>query len=550
MDDLFYKAFKDINMDKNVEMPDQRDLSQHTDRSPWQLPARQATFLALFALTAGLILFLRLFQLETLQSEIYGDIFIVRDYVMRILDGSWPVKFYLSAGPFYHYLISPIVFLTGLNYAGLKLASVIVSLAGLAATYAFSRRLLNDYFALLVLFVAGVSSWLLIFSRLGNSHIAQPLLTMLALWLVVRIIQFRRQQDVVACALVSSLGLFVLPQVFILPAVIFLTLLCLGRAGHTLPQGWIKTFVVVSAICLLLFGLIVASDIDNFSTGYVGSKIRPADTGSSVLGVLGKNVINASLALHVRGDVNFRSNPSTLPHLDWVSGILFFAGIIFWLTARERRRWTPLWLVPLILLQVPSILVLSQPMDVPSASRTLGVAPIVYMLVASGIWWLVQAVYVRGKHRLALIVMGLLLGSILFLNIQRYFRTYLDGLPYYNTPIGRTIANYANLLPSNTQVYMVGCCWEKWETPDHFVQYDMIRPQNLHYIEAKELSCTWLQSVVLPAVFIWSFYDELAAPQLESCKQWLPAQLYTYQGRPVFYAAPLYIIGVMEIPRH
>src|SRR5687767_9661921 len=191
MDNLFYKAFKDINMDTNVEMPDQRNLSPRTDRSPWQLPARQATFLVLFALTAGLILFLRLFQLETLQSEIYGDIFIVLDFVRRIFAGDWPVQFYLSAGPFYHYLISPIIFITGLNYSGLKLASVIVSLAGLAATYAFSRRLVNDYFALLVLLVAGVSSWLLIFSRLGNSHIAQPLLTMLALWLVVRIIQFR-----------------------------------------------------------------------------------------------------------------------------------------------------------------------------------------------------------------------------------------------------------------------------------------------------------------------------------------------------------------------
>src|SRR5207244_4162422 len=112
---------------------------------------------------------------------------------------------------------------------------------------------------------------------------------------------------------------------------------------------------------------------------------------SSLAEVLFGNIARAVLALHVRGDDTFRSNPAGLPHLDWISGVLFLGGIVFWLRT-ERRRWSPVLLVPLLLLQVPSMLVLSQPEEVPSAGRTLGVAPIVYILVASGLWWLLRSI--------------------------------------------------------------------------------------------------------------------------------------------------------------
>lgn len=521
-----------------VSSPESAPPINTSNTSPWKLPPAQAAFLLLFALAVGIILFLRLFQLDTFQNEIYGDIDIVRDFVSQVLAGGWPIHFILSAGPLYGYLIAPVIFLTGLNYAGIKLASAIVSLGVLAATYAFSRRLVNDYFALLVMFIAGVSSWLLVFSRLGNLLILLPLVSMLALWLVIRVIQYGRRRDVVACALVSALGLFVYPQSFILPGVIFVTLLCLGWAGKPLPRRWAGIFILVSIPCLLIFGYLVISDMSNFN-GYVGNKILPGE-GNNLFSVLGGNILHAMLAFHVRGDGVFRSNPDSLPHLDWISGILFLVGIVFWLINKERRSWVAVWLVPFFLLQVPSMLVLSQPGEVPSASRTVGVAPIVYMLVASGIWWLAQMMYVRGKRWRwpTILVTGLLLAGILFLNAQRYFQTYLDGLPYHDTPIGQLIGAYTDSLSADTQVYMVGCCWESG-VPDYFVKFATTRPDNLQYVKPEDLSCSQLQSTTLPAVYIWSFHDNLPAPQLEGCKQWLPAQVYYYQGRPVFNAAVL-----------
>ena len=523
--------------------PAQRDAAQQLPLTappgthPWQLPTWQAVFFLLFVAAVGIILFLRLFKLEWLQSEIYGDIMIVRNYVAGVLAGRWPTRFDLSAGPLYHYLIAPIVALVGLDYVGLKVASVIVSLAALMATYLLCRELVDDYFALLATFIAGVSSWLLVFSRLGNSQIISPLLAAIVLWLAVRFVKFHRQRELIACAVVSALGLYVYPQLFILPGVAFVTLLLLRWTGFAVSTRALGIFIAVGLICAIPFVFIVRADPANFTVGYVGSKIRPE--GGDLLFLVAHNTVKALLALHVRGDEIFRSNPPGLPHLDPISGVLFLAGTLYWLTDRERRRWTPLWLAPFLLLQAPSILAVNQPREVPSASRTLAITPIVYMLVASGLWWLIGELRRRLRQMIApAVVLAVLLVAILALNVERYFKEYLDNLPYGDIPIGRLIANYADSLPADTHVYMVGCCWI-YSIPDRFVDKEVARPQNWHYLEPNQLSCTQLQYLKLPAVLIWSFRDALPAPQLASCQHWLPAQLYTYRGKPTFRAAPL-----------
>src|SRR5262249_16407667 len=158
---------------------------------------------------------------------------------------TWPTHFTLSSGPLYHYLIMPVIALTGPTYFGIKLASVLVSLGVLVATYALARRLIDERFGLLATLIAGVSSWLLLFSRLGNSQILVPLLATCALWLVLRIVEGGRA-DVVACAMVSALGLYIYPQSFILPLVIGLTLVCLRWMGMSVRWADLGRFALVT----------------------------------------------------------------------------------------------------------------------------------------------------------------------------------------------------------------------------------------------------------------------------------------------------------------
>jgi hypothetical protein len=167
------------------------------------------------------------------------------------------------------------------------------------------------------------------------------------------------------------------------------------------------------------------------------------------------------------------------------------------------------------------------------------VAPIAYILVASGLWWLIQYFTKIVRQRIGLVTAGALLATIFALNMQRYFVTYIGELPYHDTSIGGRIALYADSLPPDTQVYVVGCCWEGGMPELPFVQLVAMRSQNLHALDPQDLTCDQLSSLPEPAVLIWSFHDPVPAPQITSCQQWLPAQLYVSpKGLPVFYAAP------------
>ncbi len=483
-----------------------------TSPAPLQLPVKQIWFLGLAAV---LVVSVRLFKLNTIQTDLYGDIQIVYQYVEGVRRGSWPFQYVLGVGPIYHYMIQPIILLAGLSYYSLKLSAVIVSLGAVLATYALARRLINEYFALLAATITGISSWLLVFSRLGISLILAPLLVTCALWLIMRIVQ---------------------DHGFVLPAVSLITLVCLRLLGHPISWANLRRFIIVSILGALPFIWLVYRSPDSFIHGYIGSKFFAE---GDPLKTLIRNIVAAALAYHIRGDSIFRSNPAYLPHLDQISGLLFLAGIVFWLQP-TRRQWSPVLLVPFVLLHLPSVLVLGRPTEVPSAGRTLGVAPIVYILVASGLWWLVEYFAKIGRQRIGLVVAGVLLVAVFALNMQRYFGAYIDGLPYHDTSIGARIALYADSLPPDTQVYVVGCCWESTMPELPFIQLVATRSHNLHALDPKELTCDQLSLLNEPAVLIWSFHDPVPAPRIASCKQWLPAQLYVSpKGLPVFYAAPL-----------
>ncbi len=495
-------------------------------------PARAArvAFRAIFALTTALILAVRLWNLDRMPGELYGDIAIVYEYIADIFAGAWPTYFVLSAGPLYHYLITPVVSVLGLTYLGLKVASVLVSLGVLAALYLLARELLDERLALLALFVAGVSSWLLIFSRLGNSQILVPLLSTAAILFALRLVRHGRQHDLIAAAVVSALGLYTYPQSYILPPVIFATLVCLLWTRTQVRPRHLRDFAMVTLVCALPFAAIVAQNPANFVSGYIGGKIRPS---GELLPLLLGNARRALLALHLQGDKVFRSNPASLPHLDAISSVLFLGGLVFWLLP-ERRRWSPLILVPFVLLQLPSMLVLSNPAEVPSASRTLAVAPIAYLLVASGLWWLLD----RGLRfrRLASLVALCLLASILYLNTWRYFKLYIAGLPNQNLAHGRMIAEYIDRLPSEAKVYMVGCCWsDRGEPEPKGIRYATKRPAALVLVEEKNATCDFFASAPRPAYVIWSPSLGSPTPAVAACLPLPRSELYFAGDRaPIF----------------
>jgi hypothetical protein len=495
-----------------------------------QLAPRLFWLLALAAVVVALVV--RLILLDALPGEIYGDIVIIFDYMVEVLARKWPLQFVLSNGPLYQYAIAPVVLLTGLNYLGLKIASVAVSLLVLLATYALGRELLNRDLGLLSLFIAGVSSWLLIFSRLGNSQIILPLLSTAAIIFALRAARRRSLLDIVACALFSTLGLYAYPQSFFQPVVFFALIVCMWLLGTGITREQVAVFALLSALFAIPFALIVLRDWAAFFNGYIGEKRL---SGAELITILPQNVLRGLLAFHVRGDEVFRSNVAGQPQLDVVSGALMLAGIVFWLLPERRRLCVAIFL-PFLLLQAPSWLV-RYPIQVPSASRTVGAAPLAYILVASGLWWLAQLARAR-RWAPALLVAAALL-PIAALNSYRYFVQYPPGLPNRNTPFSRIIASYIDTVPQSDSVYLVGSQWGQWEQPHaRGIFYALRTPRELVYIDPRGPVCEQLATALPGSVLIWSPFDEELSLRLASCFRITAPQVASDPvGGPVFQTA-------------
>ena len=502
-------------------------------------PAAARTDRWLYALTGCAVVasvLFRLVHLAVLPGEMFGDITIVYEYVRNIQLGHWPTNFVLSSGPLYHYLITPVVSFTDLDFEGLKLASVVTSLGVLGTTYAFVRELVDRELAVIAMFVAGVSSWLLIFSRLGNSQIVTPLLSVGALYFAVRVARREQWWNAAACGAISIAGMYEYPQTFVLAPVLLVTLLLLRTTRGGVTWRDVQIFTATACVGAVPFLLMLRAHPSTFLDGYIGGKIR---TGSGTWSTLPGNMWRALLAFHIDGDSGFRGNPAGMPHLDRLSGLLFLFGIVFWLRP-ERRRWAPLVLVPMVLLLVPSMLVLSNPVEVPSASRTLAAAPLAYLLVASGL----RSVggWMSGVAWLPRLVTALVLVFITVANGHRYFVTYADGLPNHNVAFGRTIADYLQTLPDDTNAFIVDCCWGEAGQPE---------PKGIRYLDAgpvatslgeivgDELSCDVLAQLPRPAVLVWTPAEPVPVA-LRNCAGELAPQLHTTDdGLQVFWSSQL-----------
>ena len=146
----------------------------------------------LFLLTVITAVFSRLYLLDSLPGEWFGDISNVHEYMMLILAGKWPFYFFQSPGPVYHYLIAPLVIIFKNNgYLTYKISSVIVSLAGLVSAYFFIKAASDRKTAMTGILVMGISFWYLIWSRIGNSQIVIVLLScLLGYFLLIKLFTY------------------------------------------------------------------------------------------------------------------------------------------------------------------------------------------------------------------------------------------------------------------------------------------------------------------------------------------------------------------------
>jgi hypothetical protein len=512
-----------------------------TPSTPWSMPSLTRTFVVdgltwALGVVILVIVGVRFWRYEDIQAEMYGDIEIVQTYVRAVLAGSMPWYFIESSGPLYHYLIAPLLALIGDDYGQIKIASILVSFAVLGFVYAFARRYEGRLFALLALGIAGTGSWLLVFSRLGNSQIFVPLVAMATVFLLYRFIQSRNDRWLYASAVVASCGLYAYPQSYIIPPVMLLTVVMLWRTGVIVQRSSMAKYAAGLGVGSIPFVVMFIANPASVFGPYITEKFASGEGSIESLPLM---VARGIGAYFVAGDPWPRGNPQGLAHLDIISSVLLVVGLAS-LLRKSRRALAPLFLVPLLALHIPSLLVLQYPDQVPSASRSLGAAPFVYLIVALGLFELYKLLQKRSP-KYATGVVALVLLVSLQSNIDRYFVKYISGMPYNDVPIGREILHFVETLSPDTTIYIVGSQWRDEIPEPMFIQIQMRNPDRLQRFDPTDtLTCEGLATLPRPAVMVWSFDDAIPSPNVRNCADEFRPMLHaTKEGVPVFFSAAL-----------
>lgn len=429
---------------------------------------------------------LRLYQLDSLPAEMWGDIIEGYKFTKEILAGNWPLYFVLGNGPLYFYFAAFLSMFFGLSFFTLKLTSIVVGIILIIGTYLFTKELFNRKIALITAYLLAVSKWPLIYSKLGNMNILVVAFIAFIFYFLVKAIKNGNTIDFILVGFLAGIGLYNYPAFLAVPAtlmIIFIHIFIFNRKIIRRNIIRIVMSIVIFTIVSLPFLKLLPQLGFTDRHSYFGSKLLTSNgrLSDNFILQLFTNAVNSLSMFHIKGDVTFRVNPNSEPHVDKISGIFLMIGIYFVLFKEKLRQNIIYIILPFFTLQLPAILVVSFPREVPSATRSIGILPFLYILIAVGIYCLWDNLHLKLARFLVIIAILL----ILVLNFKSVFIDYPEGLPNRNTPFGKIIAYKIDQLPSETKIYIIGCCWgDKGQPEPNGIRFRLKTKRVLNFIAA------------------------------------------------------------------
>ncbi len=415
----------------------------------WRHPA-----VILAAITvAGLII--RLFRLDSLPAEMWGDVSAHEYLANKVMTGDFYFDYEFGGdGPLFSYIAAAVGKVTGLSFFSLKLTGALIGTLLIVAIYFYAETLFHSRrIGYIAAFLTAVSFWTIVMSRQAKPYILVPVFVAAALTLALR-----RQR--ILTGMVVGLGMYAQAAFWGMPILLLFMPLALPVAA------------VVALPFLITFAQNPSSMMG--SSSYLGSKIHvassPVDLALRVLDNLGKN----ALSFNFSGDTTFRQNISGNPHLDVISGVLFVIGLLLLMvhTIRTRDRRMAIWfLLPFLVLQIP-LLADQVPSDTPNIGRLTCLLPMTIAAIAFAVDWLTVQLcrLLNGRvSRSGLVaggVTGIVLAGITVINLTNYFEVYPRGLPNNNTPFDLVIARDMDRAPPHTTSILLGCCWGDYTQPE------------------------------------------------------------------------------------
>jgi hypothetical protein len=414
-------------------------------RSRRSLLALLAVLGAILALGA----FFRFYRLAEVPAEPTSDHAEKLLDVLDLLRGQRPIFFPRNTGrePGQFYITYALMELFDLPLAfnTLKLGTALIGLLAIPAVYLFAREVGGTTTGLIAAAAFAISKWVVNTARMGLRFPYGPLPTALVLWLLFRYLRRGDRRDALWCGLVIGLGLHGYISFRIVPLLVPLLLGWALLIDRRWRESWrrligdgllIATTALITCLPLVHYTVQHLDQVWYRVATRAASAERELGTTRDLLSTFAQNNRNALLAFNWRGDTTVVNAVHHDPFLDPVGGGALLAGLLivgYQIAARRSPRYTALLLaIPVLLL--PSTLSLAFPVENPSANRLGTVAPMIFLIAALPLTYLVEQLWTVtpgtsrpkiGLRRAAMI--GLLSGALALAtqhNYTRYFHDY------------------------------------------------------------------------------------------------------------------------------
>ncbi|HPL73496.1 MAG TPA: glycosyltransferase family 39 protein [Candidatus Sumerlaeota bacterium] len=384
----------------------------------------------------ALAAFMRLYRIESIPPGLWVDeIYTASNASELNADGSWKSPFGMTplVGPgwvetpnLYLYYFRAVWLVFGLNYLGVKMASVLPGIMAVFLLYFLVKHLWGARAALGASFLMAVSSWQTGLSRWGWDEVMLTALQLPAWFFLWRGIKRQKIGYYILSGFFTGLCLYTYAASKILAVFILLYLLFEASIQrgfwkrHKRGLGFFTCFLILTSlpigINLLLRPSAFTARLGNVSITHDMKEAK------SVLPLV-ENVIRHAGMFHYYSDPNVRHHLPDVPLLDFISGFFMALGlgIAIWGIRKPKNRFLLLWLLFALMGGIFSLRA-----EAPQSYRTGASAPAAFALCGIGFAGLLKWLAKTFQSRRVMIssFMVAILGLSGGINFHRYFLQY------------------------------------------------------------------------------------------------------------------------------
>jgi len=290
---------------------------------------------------------------------LHHDEVIYTSIAEKALNGEWSIFYAEGQGRegFYIPFLAAALKWLGTGQFTLRVPSVFLSMLGVCAVYALTRRLLGPFVALFALAEMSCTFWTVFPGRVAMRAVTEPLMAALAAWALWRAISSLKSQSsnskarsFIVAGFLAGLTVYTYRGARALPAIVVLLPLYLALFDRaTFKRVWRGLLIcaVVAAVVAAPLVIFLSTHPGIDQLGWAGrDQVLQALRAGDVRPALGTTIATLG-AFFARGDPDDYYNLGGRPVFEPVTGALFAVGVLMALRRIKELRYAYLmmWFV-------------------------------------------------------------------------------------------------------------------------------------------------------------------------------------------------------------